>query len=309
MTKRTLLSGTLEKRYAAYHEKLKQFSLMDDTFMTVVFEDIVCAQLLLRIILDRDDLTVTEVRTQRELRNVSGKTVVLDIFAEDESGRLYDVEVQRSDTGGSAKRARFNSGALDAAALDGGESYDALRETYVIFITENDVLRGGLPIYHIERVITETGALFNDGEHIIYVNSKIRDTDTPLGRLMYDFHSADPDDMYYGELQERTRYYKGSTEGGKNMCRIVEELAEQFAADIFAEAREAKAEAKEAKEKAAAAEAAATARATARAEAKAKKQTMKSAVSMLKDGIPAKKVAKYTRLTIKEVQDLMEQVV
>lgn len=212
----------------------------------------------------------------------------------------------------------------------------------MIFITENDVLRGGLPIYHIERVITETGALFNDGEHIIYVNSKIRDTDTPLGRLMYDFHSADPDDMYYGELQERTRYYKGSTEGGKNMCRIVEELAEQFAADIFAEAREAKAEAKEAKEKAAAAEAAAeaavakanakaaeaaaeaaekvtaakaaatakaTAAATARAEAKAKKQTMKSAVSMLKDGIPAKKVAKYTRLTIKEVQDLMEQVV
>ena len=280
MTKKNILSGTLEKRYAAYQEKLRQFCLMDDTFMTVVFEDIACAQLLLRVILGRDDLKVAEVRTQRELRNVSGKTVVLDIFAEDENGRLYDVEVERSDAGGNVKRARFNSGALGASALSNGENYESLSETYVIFITENDVLRGGLPIYHIERIITETGTPFNDGEHIIYVNSSVRDAKTPLGGLMFDFHSVDPDDMYYGELQERARYYKESAEGGGHMCRIVEELAEEFAAEALAE------------EKAA-----------------AKKQTIDSAAAMLKDGLSADKVAKYTRLTIEEVHDLMKQVV
>ena len=163
-----------------------------------------------------------------------------------------------------------------------------------IFITENDVLRGGLPIYHIERIITETATPFNDGEHIIYVNSSISDTKTLLGRLMYDFHSVDPYDMYYEELRERARYYKESAEGGRHMCRIVEELAEEFAADALAEAREIKAEAQSQVEAAAAA---------------AKKQTIDSATSMLKDGLPADKVAKYTHLTIEEVHDLMKQVV
>ena len=30
-------------------------------------------------------------------------------------------------------------------------------ETYIIFITSNDVLKGGLPVYTIERTIQETG--------------------------------------------------------------------------------------------------------------------------------------------------------
>ena len=75
------------------------------------------------------------------------------------------------------------------------------------------------------------------------------------------------------------------------MCKIVEELAMEFAADAIAEGK-----------------AEATARATAKATAKAKRQTLKSAKTMLKDGLPADKVAKYTSLPIKEVRALMEQV-
>ena len=58
--------------------------------------------------------------------------------------RAYNVEVQRSDSGAVAKRARYNSSLLDANLTRKGDAYDALNETYVIFITENDVLRGGL---------------------------------------------------------------------------------------------------------------------------------------------------------------------
>lgn len=47
---------------------------------------------------------------------------------------------------------------------------DELPETYVIFITEKDVLKAGFPVYHIERWIEETKELFNDDEHILYVN-------------------------------------------------------------------------------------------------------------------------------------------
>ena len=51
-------------------EIIRNFRLMDDTFMSKVFEDKACAELLLRIILGRDDLTVQEAVTQYELKNI-----------------------------------------------------------------------------------------------------------------------------------------------------------------------------------------------------------------------------------------------
>lgn len=45
-------------------------------------------------------------------------------------------------------------------------------------------MKKALPIYHIERVIMETGELFDDKSHIIYVNNEIKDN-TPLGMLMH----------------------------------------------------------------------------------------------------------------------------
>ena len=53
----------------------------------------------------------------------------------------------------------------------------------MIFITRDDVLGFGLPIYHVNRVLEENGVNFHDGSHIIYVNSKIQDdTETRWGR-------------------------------------------------------------------------------------------------------------------------------
>jgi len=63
------------------------------------------------------------------------------------------VEIQRSDYGAGVKRARYNSSQIDANVTEPGEQYEALNESYVIFITENDVLGKGLPIYHIERMV------------------------------------------------------------------------------------------------------------------------------------------------------------
>ena len=140
----------------------------------------------------------------------------------------------RSDRGAVAKRARYNSSLLDANLTEKGNAYDALNETYVIFITENDVLKRNLPIYHINRVVEETGEAFGDEAHIIYVNSQIRD-ETALGKLMHDFTCTDPDDMNYPVLAQRVRYFKEDTKGVTTMCRAMEEMRD-------ATAREAKLE-------------------------------------------------------------------
>ena len=124
------------------------------------------------------------------------------------------------------KRARYNSSLLDANVTEPGDNYENLAETYVIFITENDVLKAGLPIYHIDRTIKETGAMFKDGAHILYVNSQIKD-DTELGKLMYDFSCTDAKDMHYKILADRVRYFKEDVKGVETMCRAMEEMRKE----------------------------------------------------------------------------------
>ena len=215
-----------EQKHKEDLQRLREFRLLDDDFMSKVFEDKKCAELLLQIILDRDDLHVLSTQGQYDLKNLQGRSVRLDILAADEADRVYNIEIQRNDHGASVKRARYNSSLLDANLTRKGDSYDALNETYVIFITENDVLRGGLPIYHINRIIEEMGKSFGDEAHIIYVNSQIKD-DTALGKLMHDFTCTNPDDMNYPVLAQRVRYFKEDTKGVATMCRAFEEVREE----------------------------------------------------------------------------------
>ena len=215
-----------EKKHQEDLQRLRGFRLLDDDFMTKVFEDISCAELLLRIILNDEGIRVLEAHSQRGIKNLQGRSVKLDILAVDSHIRVFNVEVQRSDRGAGAKRARYNSALIDANVTEPGDQYEDLNETFVIFITENDVMKAGLPIYHIDRVVRETGKLFEDEEHIIYVNSQIKD-ETKLGRLMHDFSCTDAKDMYNKVLADRVRYFKEDERGVEIMCREMEIMRNQ----------------------------------------------------------------------------------
>ena len=213
----------IQKKHEEDLQRIRNFRLLDDDFMSKVFEDKICAEILLRIILQRKDLKVKYVHVQQEIKNLQGRSIRLDILAEDTSGKLYNVEVQRSDKGASRKRARHNSSLLDANITDAGEEYEKLNSTYVIFITENDILKRGLPIYHIDRTVKETGESFEDGAHIIYVNSQIKN-ETELGKLMHDFSCTNAEDMNYSVLADRVRYFKEDEKGVSTMCKAMEDM-------------------------------------------------------------------------------------
>ena len=215
-----------ERKHAEDLQRLRGFRLLDDDFMNKVFEDKACAEFLLQIILQRTDLRVQRVHGQHDIKNLQGRSVKLDILAVDSHNRVFNVEVQRSDRGAGAKRARYNSALIDANVTEPGDQYEDLNETFVIFITENDVMKAGLPIYHIDRVVRETGKLFEDEEHIIYVNSQIKD-ETKLGRLMHDFSCTDAKDMYNKVLADRVRYFKEDERGVEIMCREMEIMRNQ----------------------------------------------------------------------------------
>lgn len=215
---------TREEKKKKILEKIKNFRLMDDDFMTKFFEnDLESTSIVLQIIMENPKLKVLEAVSQSGIKNLQGRSVRLDVKATDETGKIYDIEIQRAVKGAGAERARYNSALIDANLLLSGEKTEKLPETYVIFITENDVIGAGEPVYHIDRTIAETGKLFGDGAHIIYVNGEFRGN-TPVGDLMHDFNCSNPADMKLKVLADRARYFKENEKGVNQMCRAVEEL-------------------------------------------------------------------------------------
>lgn len=201
-----LTDEELEDREQELNKTIDGFSLFDDDFMSIVFDqNIEAAEFLLNIILERDDMEVIEVIGQREYKNpvVGGRSIRIDIYAKDSVGKIYDVEVQRSDEGADVHRARFNSSMIDTRMLKEGQKFKELHESYVVFITKNDVMGSGLPLYHIDRVVKETGKSFGDGSHIIYVNGSYQNENDPIGKLVHDFDCTESSDAYYSVLAKQ----------------------------------------------------------------------------------------------------------
>ena len=247
---------------------VKNLCMMSNKFMNAMLEDnIPATEKMLRVIMKNDKIKVISVQVQNFIQNLYGHSAQLDILAEDENGRQFNVEIQRADEGAPAKRARFYSSILDTVFLKAGHDYEELPESYVIFITENDVLNANLPIYNIDRYIGQSMKQFHDGSHIIYINSKIQD-DTPLGRLMQDMYCTDPSKLHYKEFAPRMEFLKYSKEGEGKMTDIIELYAEQKAKETE------------------------------------KKENIIFATNLLHSGMSAEFIAQNTKLSIDEVRAL-----
>ena len=227
----------MNQNYPSYEEQQKiigEFTLMDDIFMKAVFKNKDCAQLLINIILGRTDIKIDKLEIQSDKTDLVYKAVIMDIFAVDKQGALYNIEVQKANKGADPKRARYHSSIMDTHILQKGQTAKDLPNTYVIFITENDVLGKDKMIYHIDRIIRETNDEFKDGAKIIYANTSKQD-ETALGKLMSDMRQSDPDKMHYEELRQKSKKTKNEyiVKEGKKMGKLME----QFYNDAKAEGR------------------------------------------------------------------------
>ena len=228
------VTETMNQKHQEDLQRLQAFRLLDDDFFTKCFDgNTECIQLVLRIVLDKPDLSVVDVRTQVFVENLLNRSVRLDVLATDQVGRKFNIEIQRADKGAGRRRARYNSSMMDANLLKKGEDFESLPETFVVFITENDVIGKGRPVYPIERCFIDTGEKFEDGSHILYVNGAYRD-ETPIGKLMHDFNCTRAEEMNFDLMAERTRYLKENPKGVSEMCKVMEDLRDES----YAEGRE-----------------------------------------------------------------------
>ena len=95
----------------------------------------------------------------------------MDVWIHTNQNETINVEVQRNEKGAPPRRARYHASLMDTHTSLLHREFKELEDMHVVFITETDVFKQALPIYHIECTTKEIKEDFNHGMHIVYVNA------------------------------------------------------------------------------------------------------------------------------------------
>lgn len=213
------------RNYRQRVKELKELNLTSDLLSSVVFEDTAAIQDVLRILTGICDLKILRVEPQRSLRNLYGRSSILDIWAEDSRGNQYNMEIQIAENEDHLKRSRFIQSRIDSRSLGSGMGYDELPDLYLIFVTEKDFLNVRTGITRIVRIIKGTDRQIENGVHEIYANLEYPAEDEEVTRLLQfigDTNNPEISRDGFQNLSERVEYLKNETGGARGMCELME---------------------------------------------------------------------------------------
>lgn len=160
-------------------EKLKSFDELTflDNFMfqCVLRNQRLCKHLIEKIL----GISVQELHYQEFEKTINlglaSKGIRLDVYVKDDQGRVYDIEMQctQSPHHALAKRSRFYQSMIDMELLEKGEKYENLNSSYIIFICTFDPFGRNLPMYTFTHCCEEENTIkLKDGETRLFLNSK-----------------------------------------------------------------------------------------------------------------------------------------
>ncbi|MDE7476548.1 MAG: Rpn family recombination-promoting nuclease/putative transposase [Lachnospiraceae bacterium] len=220
---------------------VQSLNVIDDIFFHKIAEDPEVCEEILQIILEKPKLKVIQSHVQRFLRNNGAHSVILDALCELDDGSYANIEVQKADDDNHQKRVRFNQSNIDTTLTEKGIKYEGLPDVYMVFISKFDIFAKGRTIYHIDRVIHETGDVVENGVYEIYVNVAVNDG-TEIAELMQYFKDSNGTNKKFEKLCNRVDYFKYEKEGVKVMTTlfdkyVAEERAEEQKKGIRSTAR------------------------------------------------------------------------
>ena len=207
-----------------FEKYAKLLNPIDDLMFCKMAEHKEFCEEILRVILEDDGLTVVEAIPQWHGKNLSGRSVVLDAKCVTGDGRQINIEVQKADDDNHLKRARYNAAVLTTNVSQTGKRFEFIPDVCIVFISKFDIFDSGLPLYHIDKVVRETGQVIEDGLTEIFVNTVNYDGSKP-SRLMKLFTENDAysNDEFpvTSELKSRLKSSEG---GSRAMNEILEKL-------------------------------------------------------------------------------------
>lgn len=141
-------------------EEARKLNPMDDLLFRKMSEDRAFCEEILRVILSDPGLAVLECTPQYDATNLQGRSAAFDARCILGSGKQVIIEVQRTDDDDHQKRVRYNSALLTTNITDPGKKFRNVPNVCAVFISRFDIFKGGLPLYHVDRVIREKGLIF-----------------------------------------------------------------------------------------------------------------------------------------------------
>ena len=195
-------------------EYLRGLNPIDDLMFRKMAEHKEFCEEILRVILGDYELVVTDNMQQFDIKNLQGRSVVLDAKCITGDGRYINIEVQKANDDNHLKRVRYNASVLTANVTETGKQFEFVPDICIIFISAFDLFKGNLPLYHVVKTVKETGQVIEDGLTEIYVNAAV-DDGSKLAKLMKVFTKNDvydeADFPVTSEIKARFKKDEGGT--------------------------------------------------------------------------------------------------
>lgn len=207
---------------------VNNLSGIDDIFFFELAENKDFCEELLQVVLGNKKIKIQEHKPQAVLRNIKGRSVVLDLKCTEEDGTLFGVEIQKRNDDDHQKRVRYNMANIDTSESEKGIKFDGLKDIYMIYISEFDMFKSQKTIYHIDRVVRETQEIVDNGTHEIYVNTKINDGTEIAEYMQMLKQKTVPDNSKFPKSCKAIKDIK-TGKGDGIMCDLVQEYAEEYA--------------------------------------------------------------------------------
>ena len=216
---------------------LKELTIKDDfMFSAVMAEEENCRGLLELV----TGISVDRVEVSRERSFVyhpEYKGVRMDVYAKDEKNTRYNVEMQMLKKPALSRRSRYYRSQLDMDLLVSGCGYEALPDTYVIFICDFDPFGKGYYRYRFENICLEDGCMrLKDGCYTIFLNTRGKN-EKEVPKALADFlryagasleeSQRDFQDAYVKRLQMAVKKVKSSREMEERFMTLEEMLRDE----------------------------------------------------------------------------------
>ncbi len=156
-------------------KELKDLNLLDRFLFAEASEDPEIMRPVLEIILGKEIVLKHLPQAEKEVRKaIWSKVIRMDVLAVDVSDDLYEMEVQKRNTGNIPRRSRAYNGIIDSKLMEPGNvDYNTLNDVYIIIVMPFDLFGEGRYMYTFRMMCEEvTGLHLKDGATRIFLNTR-----------------------------------------------------------------------------------------------------------------------------------------
>jgi len=210
--------ATTERRFHMNHKKFEELELKDDfMFGKVMSQKNLCKQTLEILLgITIDDIQYSDTQKSIDITYES-KSVQLDFYVQDNTGTVYDAEMQQQSNKKTEimlpKRSRYYQGMIDLNLIEKGVPYSALNQSFIIFICTFDPFGQGLYQYTFQNMCLENTNIFlGDGTTKIFFNTKgnLKDAPESLRKLLHYIETKEAEDDFTKTIDLEVEHIKSN---------------------------------------------------------------------------------------------------